>query len=38
MTSQMVMALVPPGGSQTQGFQNWKEMGSLGIQADPRTP
>ena len=27
MTSQMVMALVPPGGSQTQGFQNWKEMG-----------
>jgi Domain of Unknown Function with PDB structure (DUF3857)/Transglutaminase-like superfamily len=27
MASQMVIALVPPGGSQTQGFQNWKDMG-----------
>src|SRR5277367_560006 len=28
MAGQMVLALIPPGGSQMQGFQNWKEMGA----------
>jgi len=26
VAGQMVVALIPPGGSQMQGFQNWKEM------------
>src|SRR5271170_803899 len=28
MAGQMVLTLIPPGGSQMQGFQNWKEMGA----------
>ena len=28
IAGEMVVALIPPGGSASQGFQNWKEMGA----------